>query len=196
VLLAMSSDGFHRDLVIWFVLCVTLGVASVVMLKVVSSRARTGPPSVQPVEISDPGSMVIRLVGGANVPTSTMRVNASYPLGVMEVYERAVRVSIRPRLFGAVPLFAGPRDLDSAFPVRGAFRTRGVGLRLTDGREWYFWTGQVDQALQTLADHEFPVSHEERRASKIWQARPWLRGGSRAVANRRYFHPVGDSLGR
>jgi hypothetical protein len=130
------------------------------------------PGRVKTAGLNDAGALMIHLVGGANVPTGSMRVNATCPFGLLEVYEHAVRVVVRPRLFGALPLVASPADLEAIYPVRGIFGTKGIGLRLRDGREWYFWTRQGHQPLAAMASVGFPVSWDVRKAVKVWRARP------------------------
>jgi hypothetical protein len=70
---------------------------------------------------------VLRIVGGANVPTGHLRMNANWPLAVLEYDGRQVAVTVRGGAFGAKPLYAGPNDLASVFRVRLMAR-RGVGF--------------------------------------------------------------------
>jgi hypothetical protein len=118
------------------------------------------------------GGPRLRIVGGANVPNGYMRMNATWPLATLEYDGRQVSVAIRGWLFGAKPLFAGPQDLAGVFLVRGVYRTRGIGFRLIDGREWYFWMTDRERVLSTLAQAGYPVSSEEQKARKIWRAEP------------------------
>jgi hypothetical protein len=118
-------------------------------------------------------SPLLRLVGGANVPTGYMRLDATWPLGVLDCYADRVALTVRGgRFLAAKPLYANAGDLASVFPVRGVIRKRGVGFRLKDGREWYFWTGAGQSALTCLAQRAFPVTFDEQRARKIWRAEP------------------------
>lgn len=141
---------------------------------VLRRRRLVGPQSwpTRSTDASDAGVPQIRIVGGANVPTGYMRINASWPLATLQYDGRQVAVTVRGGLFGAKPLFAGPQELASVFMVRGAYRTRGIGFRLIDGREWYFWTTDRERILSTLAQAGYPVSADEQRARKIWRAEP------------------------
>jgi len=113
------------------------------------------------------------IVSGANVPTTTMRVNATWPLAVLELGEARVRLRIRgAKLFGALTLNAGPADVTDVSPVRGKLGTSGVGFTDRAGRDYYFWTSASEQVLHGLGYYGFPVTARLRTADKAWSARP------------------------
>ena len=93
-------------------------------------------------------------VGGANVASRIGRTNASWPFGVLSLAEG--RLTVRLRGFGWL---AGrledctPDEIDLAFPV-GLRRPSGVGVRRSDGKEFYFWTRAGDEVLLSCAEQD------------------------------------------
>jgi hypothetical protein len=115
-----------------------------------------------------------RWVGGANVPTSHARIDATWPLGELVVRDRRVTVRLRRlvRWFGGVTLNAGTDDVQRVFPTRINLVSR-VAIRHIDGREWYFWAGRSGNRaiLAALRDAGFPTD-DEFRPSKAWRGIP------------------------
>lgn len=117
--------------------------------------------------------VLLRVRGGANSPTAYLRVNATWPLAVLELQGDRVSLRLSVPFTGAQPLYARPADLLGVFPVQNRWPgTRGVGLRTFDGREWYFWTFQGAEVLDRLRQQGFPVSSVPQRAGKLWTATP------------------------
>jgi hypothetical protein len=116
----------------------------------------------------------MRIVGGANVPTAHLRINGTFPFGVLVISDYVVDVRLRPAWFGAIPLIASPADLRLVFPIRRVPRQSGVGFRTTDGREWNFWTSKASSqaALELLSHLGYPVSWTPEPATKVWRATP------------------------
>ena len=112
------------------------------------------------------------IIGGANVPTTTMRLNATWPFAVLELGEARFRLRLRGvKLFGALTLDAGPADVTDVYPVKGKLGT-GVGFTDHAGRDYYFWTAAGLQILYGLAYYGFPVSGPHRSAAKAWTLQP------------------------
>ena len=131
----------------------------------------TDPLAAYPTDQRPP--VQLRVVGGANVPTAYLRVNATWPLAVLEVQGDRVALRVRVPFTGAQVLYAGRADLLTVFPVQNRWPgTRGVGFRTFDGREWYFWTFQGAAILDHLQGQGFPVSPAPQRARKVWIATP------------------------
>jgi len=123
---------------------------------------------------TNPAAVRMRIVGGANMPTAHLRINGTFPFGVLLISDHSVEVRIRPSWFGAVPLIARPADLRLVFPIRRAARQSGVGFRTPDGREWYFWTSKASgqAALELLSHLGYPISWTAEPATKVWRATP------------------------
>jgi hypothetical protein len=122
----------------------------------------------------NPAPVRMRLVGGANVPTSHLRINGTFPFGLLVISDEYLTVRLRPSWFGAVPLVATPADLRDVFPIRRAIGPWGLGFRTPDGREWYFWSTKAASraALELLARLGYPVSWTAKRPAKVWNATP------------------------
>lgn len=130
------------------------------------------PPPGLPVS-TDSATSLLHVIGGANVPTGYLRVNGTWPFGVLDYAEGHVMIMVRGgKLFAAKPLYAATQDLAAVFPVRTGIGGRGVGFRMHDGREWYFWTGQGHRILTVLGRDRFPVSPDEQKARKVWRLEP------------------------
>jgi hypothetical protein len=110
-----------------------------------------------------------RWVGGANLPGSMGRMNATWPLAVLELAGVEVTLDVRPsfvaRLFGVDHFACDSGHLTEAFPVKGRlFGSAGVALRRDGDAVRYFWTNQRESVLQALAATGFRVSWHEQRA--------------------------------
>lgn len=115
----------------------------------------------------------MRVVGGANVPSSSLRMNATWPFAVLEVVRGRLTLELRwlGGLFGPDSLSAGPDELKRVYPIRG-FMSAGVGFTSTDGRDFYLWTGKGEAVLKHLQDLGYPVSWQVEKPSKVWRAIP------------------------
>jgi len=115
-----------------------------------------------------------RWVGGANLPTTHARIDATWPLAELLIGDGHVRVRLRRllRWVGGVTLDAGTADIASFFPTRINLVSR-VAIRHIDGREWYFWAGpRGNRAIrETLRDAGFPID-VDFRPSKAWRLTP------------------------
>jgi hypothetical protein len=111
-----------------------------------------------------------RWTGAADVPGSTGRINASVPLGVLELSGGVLTLRVRPRflaaMFGAKPLIVAPAEVDAIFPARGRLRSSAIGIRPHGAPPSYFLVGR-DRApiLSAVAAAGFPVQWEERSYS-------------------------------
>jgi len=116
---------------------------------------------------------VMRLVGGANVPTAYARVNATWPLAVLVLEGSRLSLRLRwpGRLFGARDLRVTADELVRVYPIQG-FMSPGVGFRNRDGHDFYFWTYKGQQVLETLRRSGYPISYTLEKPSKIWRATP------------------------
>lgn len=99
-----------------------------------------------------------RVVGGANMPTKYLRMNATWPLAVLTIADGRVSIRLRGPLqrTGGVPLDATPAEIAEVFPTRGMWRTSGVGFTDRAGWEWYFWTRRVQPILAMLDERGYP----------------------------------------
>ncbi len=110
----------------------------------------------------------LRWTGAADVPGSMGRMNASTPLGVLEIAPGRLTLRVRPRfmasLFGARALVMTPADVEVIFPARRKLRYRAVGIRPYDEPPSYFIVpgGNRGPILSAVAAAGFPVQWEER----------------------------------
>jgi hypothetical protein len=129
--------------------------------------SRTGMTLVASVSSPDEPSAATRWVGGANLPGTFGRTNATKPLAVLDLGPSSLKLGIRPKLlagmFGVSSATVPRSDDVEVFPVRGRLGTRGVGVRRNGAAPVYFWTSQPEEVLQTLASADWPVSWDERR---------------------------------
>lgn len=176
MILASTGNGPPDWALIVVVVVAALGMASSAYVGFVAIRRKR-----QRGEVSRPtpppgwgqaGPAPLHVIGGGNVPTGYMRVNATWPLAVLESDGQHVALRIRGgRLFGAVTLYASAVDLAGVYPIR-SLGSSGVAFRVHDGREWYFWTGEGPRILSLLAQAGFPVTLDEQKARKVWRAEP------------------------
>jgi hypothetical protein len=113
-------------------------------------------------------SITTRWVGGANVPGALGRMNATAPLGVLELSDGSLTLRIRPRflagMFGtAEAVTVSPADVEDLFPAKGQLRSPGIGLQVPGKPVLYFWTHRRQEILTALAAARFPVTWDERR---------------------------------
>jgi hypothetical protein len=120
-------------------------------------------PRVAKQEPNPLGDLVEHRIGGANIPAHWLRLNATRPFGVLDIRQHGLELSVRPRLFGGDDLRVTPALLAEVFPVKARIGGRGIGFRLPDGREWYFWTLHADRVLDLLDKQGFTVSRSVRR---------------------------------
>jgi hypothetical protein len=85
-------------------------------------------------------------------------------------------LTLRVRWIGR---FFGPEDLSVRFssvrlvsPAKPPFGLGGIDITLPDGRDFYFWTREVDFILRCLSIAGFPVSWERHIATKAWSREP------------------------
>jgi hypothetical protein len=76
-------------------------------------------------------------------------------------------------------LIATPADVVLVWPIKprgpAAFQMvtlRGVGFRLPDDREFYFWTRRGRDILRWLWSRGFPVATESEPARRVWRGVP------------------------
>jgi hypothetical protein len=129
--------------------------------------------AVVPTEVpssTQKSTQSLRWVGAANVPGSLGRMNASTPLGVLELVPERITFRLRPRfltsMFGAKPLVVAPADVEAVFPVRMRFGYRAIGIRPVGAPPYYFLcAGRRDSILSAVSAAGFPVQWEERKYS-------------------------------
>lgn len=114
-----------------------------------------------------------RIVGGASVPSAHMRVNATWPLAVLDLVGPRLSLRLRwpGRLLGAERLEATAADVQRAYPVR-RFMVSGIGLTDRRGRDFYFWTSRSHEVLHLLRGAGFSVSDVVEKPSKLWRGIP------------------------
>jgi hypothetical protein len=115
----------------------------------------------------------LRIVGGANMPTTYLRMNATWPLAVLTITNSRVSIRLRGPLqrIGGVPLDGTSAEIARVFPTRSMW-SRGVGFTDRAGREWYFWTRRVQQVLAILDERGYRVTDVPQKAAKVWKAVP------------------------
>jgi hypothetical protein len=169
ILLAVSLQS-----ILWLILAVASIIANVSLIvlarwRLGRSRAGTltGRTPVPPAGSAPGSSPALRWVGGANVPGSLGRMNATSPLAVLELTDSSLNLYCRPRLiarlFGIGRVVATNSDGLEAFPVTGKMGASGVGLGRSGDAVVYFWTKRREDVLQALASAGFRVSWGERR---------------------------------
>jgi hypothetical protein len=115
----------------------------------------------------------VRVIGGANVPTSHMRVDATWPLALLEIAGPRLSLRLRwpGRLFGAKDLSATPDELKRIYPVR-RLMVSGVGFTDRNGRDFYFWTRKSEEVLHLLCRNGYSVTDTVEKPSKVWRGTP------------------------
>jgi hypothetical protein len=175
--LALGAGTFmavRHQSVLWLILAVALVMANlsfIVLARWRLGRTRAGSPTgrtlVPPEGLPLGQSATMRWVGGANVPGFLGRMNATYPLAVLELADSSLHLYVRPRLiarlFGIGEVAAATSDGLEAFPVTRLLGTSGVGLGRSGDAVVYFWTTQREEVLQALASAGLRVSWAERR---------------------------------
>lgn len=111
---------------------------------------------------------VFRWVGGCSVPGSLGRLNATFPLEVLEVAPGSANLRVQPRAIAVVfragkPMTFTPAADLTAFPVRKLL-TKGLGFQYAGRPASYFWTGQREMILTVLARAGFNTSWAEMKA--------------------------------
>jgi hypothetical protein len=164
----------HSPLFLIFAIATTIANAALVVVgrwRLRRSRpgSRTGRTLVSSVSSPVKPSAATRWVGGANLPGTLGRTNATRPLAVLDLGPCSIKLGIRPkllaRMFGVASITLTRSDDVEAFPVRHRLGTRGVGVRRNQEAPVYFWTTQPEAVLQALASADWPVSWDERRFS-------------------------------
>jgi hypothetical protein len=156
----------------WLLAALASIALNVGLVGVARRRARTSsiPPKTGRILAAPPPMLAgspSRWVGGANVPGSLGRMNATWPLAVLEIGRSSITLRIRPpftTLFGAESLAATPADITEMFPSKGGLGGSGVGIRLRNESNSFFWTSRREEVLQAASQAGFHVSWEERRS--------------------------------
>lgn len=180
-LLFAYFDGHNTFALVILALLPIFAVANLVIInrargRLVDPTTRRDSPTgqiVPPVVVQPPPdqwTQVQRWTGAADVPGSMGRMNASVPLGVLELSAGVLTLRVRPgflaAVFGAKPLVVAPREVDAIFPARGRLRSSAIGIRPHGAPPSYFLLGG-DRAsiLSAIAAAGFPVEWEERSYS-------------------------------
>lgn len=129
--------------------------------------------------LSDPAA-VLEVRGGANIPASIGRVNATWPLALLTVSAAELGLRVRPSLLIRSRLVMLKSTEHEVFPVRGPlFRTSGVGIDV--GRQsWYFWTSMSHELVDTLGQLGYRTDTSVRDASQSWKLSRASRSDRRA----------------
>ena len=141
--------------------------------RTLAEASSSGPATATPVTMAhatlppiDASSVKYRWVGGGTFPTFLGKMEASYPLVVLEISTNALQLRVRPRIlagmFGIPRLLASPSTVDEIYFVSRRFRV-GVAIVPEDSAIFSFWTPHADQVLGRLVSAGFAVSAEERR---------------------------------
>lgn len=130
-------------------------------------RGRATGHTITPVtarRITDSASWI----GGGNVATDIGRMNASWPLAVLDVTDRELTIRFRPKLvtgiLGATEARWPVDRVLVVYPVRGRwFRfNKGIAIETASAPLTYFWTRQAPTILTALAEHGLSVDWTER----------------------------------
>lgn len=104
-----------------------------------------------------------------------MRVNATWPLARLTIDRGLIGIGIRPRLAArlthADELLAAPDAVECVYLAVGKL-FRGIGVRTTNGRDYYFRTYAGAEIFAAAQRAGFQVSNESRVPSKTWNAMP------------------------
>jgi hypothetical protein len=94
------------------------------------------------------------------------KTSASWPLCVLELERGELTLRFRPAFvaacFGVRPVRTSTTGDSTAFPVKGRFGARFVGIRTANG-EGYFRTARPEELLGTLEASGLMVSLEEEK---------------------------------
>lgn len=125
--------------------------------------------TLQPCPFPQVAPAAFRWVGGCNVPGSLGRLNATFPLAVLEVAPGSATLRVRPRAIAAIfgagkPMVFAPAGDLTVFPVRGTLGAKGIGLQYASSPAWYFWTAEREMILTVLATGGFNTSWAEMKA--------------------------------
>jgi len=117
---------------------------------------------------SDPTSQ-IQVRGGANIPASVGRLNATWPFALLTVSATELRLRVRPSVLVRSRLVMSKLTHHNIYPVLGPlFRTSGIGIDV-DNQCWYFWTGKSHELVDTLGKLGYYTTPSVRRASQTWK---------------------------
>lgn len=160
----------------WLAFCVIFGCTyTVVILYVARSRRK------RPVEIRETGAVLDpvthpggpspwRVVGAGILVGKLGKVTATSPLVVLDVAGGELSLRMRPRLlaaaFGVRPLHALANSEAVAFPARGWFGSRYVGIRAGHS-EGYFMTSHPAAMLGRLQAAGFNVTWVEQKITYL-----------------------------
>lgn len=148
---------------------------------------RTDRPTGATIERPSAGGEALRdrrWTGAADVPTPFGRVNATNPLGVLELHNATLIFRLRPvRLvkwqMGVEPLIVTPSQVSAIYPARTRLRTPAIAIRPLHGPPYYLltalgrlrwyagpWSADRASILATIEAAGFPVEWQERSFSR------------------------------
>jgi hypothetical protein len=129
--------------------------------------------------LSDPAA-VLEVRGGANIPASIGRVNATWPLALLSVSAAELGLRVRPGLLIRSRLVMPKSTEHEIFPVRGPLlRTSGIGIDVGH-QSWYFWTSTSRELVDTLGQLGYHTDTAVRSASQSWKVSRGGRSDQRA----------------
>lgn len=171
-----------------------LGATPIVLLRRVRTRRRlfdparrtdrpTGVTIEHPTAAGD-AAQDSRWTGAADVPVPFGRVNATNPLGVLELRGTTLVFQVRPvRLvkwqMGVEPLIVTPSQIAAIYPARSLIRTPAIAIRPLHGPPYYLltalgrlrwyagpWSWDRAAILAAIEAAGFPVEWDERTFSR------------------------------
>jgi hypothetical protein len=125
-----------------------------------------------------------RWTGAADVPTPFGRINATNPLGVLELQNTILIFRLRPGWLvkwqiGVEPLIATPSQVSTIYPARTRLRTPAIAIRPLHGPPYYLltalgslhwyagpWSADRASILAAIEAAGFPVEWRERTFSR------------------------------
>ena len=124
-------------------------------------------PPISPLQMPLAEIHQQRWTGAVDMPGSMGRMNASVPLGILELSGNRITLRVRPAflatMFGSKPLIVTPAQVEVVFPARGRLRYRAIGIRPRNEPPCYFLLGGDRQfILSAIAAAGFHVQWEER----------------------------------
>ena len=108
-----------------------------------------------------------RWTGAAHVPSAMGYVDATKPLGVLEVAPEWIGLRVRPAfvraIFGIETLDVTTGQDVVVFPVRRSMGLEGIEIRAPGGRSFYFFDNDRSAVLAAVAAAGFEVSGQEQK---------------------------------
>ena len=171
-----------------------LFVTPIVLLRRLRTRRRlfdaarrTDRPTGATIERPSTGGDALhhhRWTGAADVPTPLGRVNATNPLGVLELRDTTLTFQLRPVWLakwqmGIEPLIVTPSQVAAIYPARSLIRTPAIAVRPLHGPPYYLltalgrlrwygghWSWDRASILAAMEAAGFPVDWHERTFSR------------------------------